>query len=325
MDILDAINDRNIFAPFLRGETWLSWVVFLQALFGLPMTDEQSRLFRLRTGRTAPPGAPIHEAWLVIGRRGGKSFILALIAVFLACFRDWRPFLGPGEIGTIMIVAADRRQARTIMRYAFGLLQEVPMLRRQIEGSTQESITLRNRVVIEVHTASFRTTRGYTLVAALLDELAFWPVDEASSSPDVEVINAIKPGMATVPGSMLLCASSPHSRRGAMWDAYRRHFGKDGDPILVWQAATRDMNPAVPQDVIDKHMEADPARAAAEYLAQFRTDLEAFVAREAVDACISPGCYERPHQRGFTHVAFVDPSGGSVELDGALRRPPGCE
>jgi hypothetical protein len=44
--------------------------------------------------------------------------------------------------------------------------------------------------------------------------------------------------MATIPGAMLLCASSPYARRGALWDAHRRHFGKDGDPILVWQADT---------------------------------------------------------------------------------------
>jgi hypothetical protein len=90
-----------------------------------------------------------------------------------------------------------------------------------------------NRIVIEVHTASFRSTRGYTIVAALLDEIAFWESDETSANPDVEVVNAIKPGMATVPGAMLLCASSPHARQGVLWNAYRKHFGKDGDPILV--------------------------------------------------------------------------------------------
>ena len=56
-----------------------------------------------------------------IGRRGGKSFVLAVIAVFLACFKDWRPYLGPGEIGTVMIIAKDRAQARSIKRYISGL------------------------------------------------------------------------------------------------------------------------------------------------------------------------------------------------------------
>ena len=96
-----------------------------------------------------------------------------------------------------------------------------------------------DRVVIEIRAASYRTTRGYTVVAALLDELAFWPTDEGSSEPDVEVINAVRPGMATVPGAMLLCASSPYARKGALFDAHRRHHGKDGDPVLVWHAPTR--------------------------------------------------------------------------------------
>jgi hypothetical protein len=63
------------------------------------------------------------------GRRAGKSFILALIAVFLACFVDWQPYLVPGETGRIVIVAADRRQSRVIFGYIMGFLQNTPMLR----------------------------------------------------------------------------------------------------------------------------------------------------------------------------------------------------
>ena len=65
-------------------------------------------------------------------------------------------------IRTIVVIAADRKQARTIMRYVRGLLNAVPMLARTIEGERVEAIDLKRRVSIEVHTASFRTTRGYT-------------------------------------------------------------------------------------------------------------------------------------------------------------------
>jgi hypothetical protein len=61
---------------------------------------------------------------------------------------------------------------------------------------------------------------------------------------------AVAPGMATVPGSLLLCISSPYARRGALWKAYRDHFGQDADPILVWQADTHAMNPTEPEHVI---------------------------------------------------------------------------
>ena len=262
--ILDAINDPNLFGQHFRKGEWNAWRTFLAALFGLPLTDEQRELFQQCTGRTHPNG-PHQEAWMVVGRRGGKSFMLATTAVYLAAFKDWRPHLGPGECATVMVIAADRKQARVIMRYVKGLLASVPMLNNLIAGATRESISLRSRVVIEVHSASFRSTRGYSIVAALLDEIAFWPTDD-SAEPDFEIINAIRPGMATIPGAMLLCASSPYARRGALWDAHRRHFNKDGDPILVWQAPTQVMNPTIRPQIIDEAMERDPASANAEYM-----------------------------------------------------------
>jgi hypothetical protein len=214
-------------------------------------------------------------------------------------------------MGTIMIIAADRRQARTIMRYLRALLKSVPMLRRQIEAETKESITLSNSIIVEVHTASFRSTRGYTIVAALLDEVAFWQTDESSAEPDHEIIDAIRPGMGTVPGAMLLCASSPHARKGALWDAHRRYHGRDDAPILVWHAATREMNVTYPQRKIDEAMERNPAKAQAEYYAQFRSDVEAFISREAVQACVSSEVYERPPIPGTFHEAFLDFAAGS--------------
>src|SRR5688572_21149182 len=88
--------------------------------------------------------------------------------------------------------------------------------------------------------------------------------------------------MSTIPGAMLLCASSPYARKGALWDAFRWWHGKDDPEALVWKAATRVMNPTVPQSVIDRAIERDPASAAAEYLAEFRSDIESFVSREVV-------------------------------------------
>ena len=217
MNLLDAIDDPNVFAPWFKdGDTWQAWRAFLAALFGLPFDDDARAVFkecarRSWVRRSVGTGKPFHEAWLIVGRRGGKSFILSLIAVYLACFRDWRPHLAAGERGTIMIIAADRRQARVIMRYVKALLDDVAMLKPLIENETAESVDLSNRVTIEVHTASFRTVRGYTVIAALLDELAFWRTDE-SANPDTEILAALRPAMATVPGAMLLCASSPYAR-----------------------------------------------------------------------------------------------------------------
>ncbi|CAN7208840.1 hypothetical protein LJR225_000722 [Phenylobacterium sp. LjRoot225] len=312
MNIIQACEHEALFKPWFRDrKTWAAWFGFLAALFALPMTEEQFAAYRQHTGRSTPPTAPSREAWLIIGRRGGKSFTMALVAVFLACFRDYRQHLAPGERATIMVIAADRKQARVILRYISALLRDVPSLRLLIESDNSEAFHLNNRVTIEVGTASHRTTRGYTFAAVLADECAFWRTDDAAE-PDYAILDAVRPGLTTIPGSMLLCASSPYARRGALWDAHKRYWAKDGAP-LVWQAPTRAMNPTVPQEDIDRALERDHASASAEYLAQFRTDVEAFVTLEVVTDCVMPGVHERPPAAGVNYRAFVDPSGGSAD------------
>src|SRR4029453_5189841 len=109
---------------------------------------------------------------------------------------------------------------------------------------------------------------------------------------------AVRPGMAQFPNAMLLCASSPYAKRGALYDAFKRHYGKDGDPVLVWKAPTRTMNLTVSQWVIDAGVGGDASDAAAEWMAEFRSDLESFISRETVLACVETGVQERPPLAG---------------------------
>jgi hypothetical protein len=156
-----------------------------------------------------------------------------------------------------------------------------------------------------------KSVRGYTVVAAVLDEAAFFSTEEGSASPDAEIVAAIRPAMVTIPGALLLVASSPYAKRGILWDAYKSHFGKNGDRTLVWQAASKMMNDTIPQEFLDTEYEKDPISAASEYGAEFRSDLEEFVSYEVVMDCVSEGTHERPRERGIKYQAFLDPAGGS--------------
>jgi hypothetical protein len=44
------------------------------------------------------------------------------------------------------------------------------------------------------------------------------------------------------------------------------------------------MNPTVAQEIIDRALEEDAPSAEAEYLAEFRRDIEAFLSAEAIEA-----------------------------------------
>jgi hypothetical protein len=65
--------------------------------------------------------------------------------------------------------------------------------------------------------------------------------------------------------------------------------------------------------VIDQAIERDPEAAAAEWLAEWRSDLADFVSREVVDAATVPGRFELQPIAGVGYAAFVDPSGGSAD------------
>jgi hypothetical protein len=325
--ILEAMDHPDIWRKWFRDKpSWAAWRSFQAAMDGLPLSETELETFRRHTGRSAPRKGGYNEALIVVGRRGGKSLQLSVKAVHVAVFRDWRPYLAPGERAFVVVIAADRRQARTIMGYVRALLKETPALAVLVEKDNAEDIELSNGITIEVATCSYRTIRGRTIVAGLCDEAAFWS-DPDGANPDYEVLNALRPAMATVPGAVLLIASSPYARRGIVWDGHKEHHGKDESSVLAWQAATEDMNPSERlRGVIAAAYERDPISAAAEYGGEFRTDVDRFLSREVVDAAVALDRHELARVEGMRYFGFVDPSGGShdaMTLAIAHREPDG--
>ncbi len=184
------------------------------------------------------------------------------------------------------------------------------MLAPLVVRDQTESIELANRCAIEIMTASHRSSRGYTAACVIADEVAYWHSEGAN--PDAEIMNAVRPSLATL-GGKLIALSSPYARRGVLYRAYRTHFGRANDRVLVAQAPSLLMNPTLPQHVVTDAYAEDPAAAAAEFGAEFRSDVESFVSLEAVEACTRRSPVELPPCLGVNYSAFVDPSGGVAD------------
>jgi hypothetical protein len=152
------------------------------------------------------------------------------------------------------------------------------------------------------------------VICALLDEVGVWQDAEASSNSDAEVLAALLPAMATVPGSLLLAAGSPYGRRGILWRTHEKHFGKPG-PVLVWHAPSRVMNPLLPASEVERAYAADPARAAAEYDAQFRDSASNLIDLDALEACIPADVSVRERVPGRSYFGFVDAADGRANGD----------
>jgi hypothetical protein len=307
--IVETLDHRDLFASAFQTGDWSRWKTFLGAAYGLDLSPQDLELYRQCTGRETPPVAPAREVYAICGRRSGKSRVAALVAAHVAA-QDYRDRLAVGEWATVACIAPDRAQAQVVFSYIRALLRESTLLRRLVARETADTLELRNRVRVEVGTASHRTTRGYTFAAIVIDEMAFLRSDD-SSEPAEEILRAVKPGLATLDG-IVIGISSPYARRGALWQKFRRYYGKDG-PVLVWRAASTVMNPTLPPSIVEDALAEDEAAARAEYLAEFRSDVESFVSRDALEACVIPGRRELPPASDTHYVAGIDPSGGSSD------------
>lgn len=303
-------------AAGMTGPTWAPWRTFWKAIFALPMDAADLVRFQRHTGRQTPPPEPVTEAWQIVGRRGGKSRNLGVAAGWLAIRRDYTLLLAPGERAVIPVIAADRKQARQVLNYLKGFCR-LPEVAPYVIRALSTSVEFSTGVTVEIATASYRTTRGYTVVALLVDEVAFWRSDD-SAEPDTEILNATRPGMATIPDSLLLGGSTPYARKGELYRAHKEYYGKDVPDVLVWNADTLSMHhsPRL-ESFVARQFAADPVVAASEYgtggSVVFRRDVETFVEPDAVDAVTVKDVREVPPVSGRRYVAFTDPSGGSQD------------
>ena len=308
----EALESDGYFGRLLAGGSWAAWRVLLIAIVGEELSEDERAVFKSLTGREREPLEPVEEFWAVIGRRGGKTRSMAVLAAYIAGCVDHRDTLAPGERGALPILAASTVQASQAFNFVSGIFATAPNLKDLLENETADTISLASGVDITIRPASFRTIRGITAVAAIADEIAFWRSDDFAN-PDTEILRALRPALATT-GGLLAAISSPHAKRGELYSTFKRHFGPTGHPsILVAKAPSRTMNPSLSQRVVDRAYEEDPEAASAEYGAEFRGDLAIFVSRDAIEACVATGVLVRAPIEGVTYFGFVDPSGGSSD------------
>jgi hypothetical protein len=314
VEIARALTDRRMLGAALGPlDTWQTWLIALKAAFGnATLTAAEQEVFHAIAGERGLPAHRVRELWVVAGRRSGKSRIAAAIAIYLALFQKYQ--LARGERGMCLVLAGSIDQSLAVFNYIRGFLEAAPALAREIVAVNRQEIELRNGIIIAVHSNSFRTVRGRTLVAAIFDETAFWR-DDSSALPDVEVFSAVLPSLATTNG-MLIGISTPYRKLGLLYQKHRDHFGVDDDAVLVVQGASQVFNPSLADATIAAQREADPTAAGAEWDAMFRADIGAFLDDELIDRAVEHGRpLELPPVDGVVYWCFVDASGGAVSGD----------
>lgn len=308
-NIVQMMTDPRLFGSMYPGPTWGPWQAILKAAFALEMTEEEIRFFDIVAGGRPLPIKRVRELVIAAGRRAGKDAVTALIAAYFAMTFRPEGRVRAGERPLILLLAADRSQARNLLRYINGLFQ-IPALKALITRETQDGFELANGIDISVGTNDYKTVRGRAILLCVLNELAFW-TGENSASPDKEVYRAILPATASLgEKAMIVMISSVHRRAGLLYEKHAKSFGKDDPKTLVITASTRQLNPTIDQELIDDALAADPQSAAAEYGSIWRDDLSGYISLTEVQACVDTGITERKPVPGIRYVGFIDASSG---------------
>ena len=313
MNIVEAISDRNLLgaSPAFHDITpWRRWLVFLAALFGLPLDAEGEALFRKATGRSVydPPPGGWREVVAIVGRQAGKTRVGASIVAYGAAMA---PPTRDGDRYALLLAQDHRSAMRAAFSYLRSTFEASALLRQMIVADTSDTLTLSNGVRLAAYPCRPASVRGLRAVVAVLDELAYFTSGEGYAT-DVEMLRAIRPTLATTDGRLVIL-SSPYGQSGSLWELHKRHYARDDAPVLVWQADAPTMNPTLPLDYLERMREDDPEAYRSEVLGDFRAGLSSLLDVDAIQACVATGRLELAPVDGVTYQAFVDPSGGRVD------------
>src|ERR1019366_1154038 len=101
--IRKALTDKKLFGGVLAGNSWRAWRILLIAAMGEALTDDERETFTKLTGRTKEPLERVEELCAVVGRRGGKTRAMSVLAAYIACL--CKHTLVRGERGILLCIS----------------------------------------------------------------------------------------------------------------------------------------------------------------------------------------------------------------------------
>src|SRR5579862_1772306 len=300
LNIMDFIRHPDVLNEQSLSRAQLAC---LKMLYGLPLDETELGIYRRACGREDYSPREHREMSVIAGRRSGKS---SRIAGPVACFEAFRDHgLPPGEKGYVLLIAPSKAQARICFDFIRLYIQNSPILSKRVAKGRKGEIELSNGLTIACSPCSYISVRGVTIVAAVCDEMAFWRHDETAANPEKEILDAIRPGMATVERVKLLKISTPFRKEGILYAEYQHRAELD---FPVWQIPTFEMNPAIAPARLETERRRDEQTFRREYMAEFSENITSWINSEDIDACVIRNRTELPRVPGAQYVAAIDPA-----------------
>lgn len=265
-------------------------------------------LYEFMTGFKYNEDAPMvrkNRINLIIGRRGGKSTLASIIALYSTFKVNWKPYLKKTPVATVLVMSHSVEFSEEVLDILRNMVEDSPILSRLRDlkkKNTQRIFHLKipflkedgqtieySRVRVKVGAASKKTTRGSAICTLLCDEIAFWNLADDAAESDTDILRAVRPALLQFgQEGTIIKLSSPGIKQGILYDEWNkreileRDFFQFKAPSWVW-------NTILPKEEFQKEWRSDQDGFDTEYRANFVDSISNFIIPEFVDMCVVKG------------------------------------
>lgn len=296
----------------------------------IEMTEVE--LYKFMTGQSYNPfiekeqNIIINMIDLIVGRRGGKTTLSAMLAIYCAISTNWKPLLRKTPFATVLILSHSREFSDEVLELIRTLIEASPILSRLINKRKKNTTSTMNlvmpfsvdgkiensRVQIKVGAASSKTTRGVAACAVLCDEIAFWNLDENLKETDEKIMKAVRPATKQFGDkAIVIKLSSPGIKQGVLYGEYCKWEDKTlPKNYVIFKAPSWVWNTILPKQEFINEWILDQDGFDTEYRANFVDSLSNFILPEFVDLAVMRGvAFNPPEEAGketTTYRAAID-------------------
>lgn len=250
--------------------------IVLKSLYHLPMSSEENAWLDglKQEGRYAHQGSalPRFAVW-AMGRRSGKDHMGELVLAYevYAATQD-EEFSATHPDSPLSVsfvyVSCDLEQAKYHGDHVHSLLCRMDETRDCLKQSSARQmlfVTPKGRT-LTVHflSSGMKNLRDVNPLVIVGSEVAYWSNDE-------KVYSSLFPSMLTFPYAKMLLVSSPYRKHGLFHRKFKA-LQEGSVNGAVFQLATWEVNPQIPQDVFDSERGRQPLLFGREYGALFAED-----------------------------------------------------
>jgi hypothetical protein len=242
---------------------------------------------------------------LIVGRRGGKSTLASIIAVYSTFKVNWKSFLSKTPVATVAILSHSvdfSQEVLDILKTMFEDSEILTRLRNKKRKDTQSTFHLKipfildtgeveySEVAVKVGAASKKTTRGRAVCTLLTDEIAFWNLDATAAESDADVIKAVTPALAQFGRhGTIIKLSSPAIKQGVLWNEWSSREFLKSQGYIQFKAPSWVWNTILDKDFFKTEYVRDPTGFDTEYRANFVDSISNFILPDYVDMCVVKG------------------------------------